>query len=251
MSTTPGVSYDPTGKKTFIPLENNPEVFNKIIHDLGVSKKLGFYDVYSVDEPDLLAMIPRPVHALVFITPAPMWARVRASDPRSSDLTYDGSGPGEPVVWFLQTIGHACGLIALLHSVSNGTAKEFINPDSDLDKLLKEVRDLKPLPRANVLYNSAELEKAHMAAAVMGDSVAPTSQEPVGYHFISFVKGADGHLYDLEGAWDGPIDRGTLDEGEDLLSDKALEATVKRFTKVADGNLEFSIIALATVPDDD
>ncbi|KAF4968942.1 hypothetical protein FSARC_3706 [Fusarium sarcochroum] len=251
MSTTPGVSYSPSGKKTFIPLENNPEVFNKLIHDLGVSKKLGFYDVYSVDEPDLLAMIPRPVHALIFITPAPMWARVRQSDPGSADLTYDGSGPDEPVVWYKQTIGHACGLIALLHSVSNGTAKEFINPNSDLDKILKEVQDLKPLPRANVLYNSAELEKAHMAAAVTGDSVAPTSQEPVGYHFISFVKGSDGHLYDLEGAWDGPIDRGMLDEGEDLLSDKALEATVRKFTKVADGNLEFSIIALATVPNDD
>jgi ubiquitin carboxyl-terminal hydrolase L3 len=90
-----------------------------------------------------------------------------------------------------------------------------------------------------------------MAAAVTGDTAAPSSQEPSGYHFISFVKGADGHLYDLEGAWDGPIDRGVLGEGDDLLSEKALEATVKRFTKVADGNLEFSIIALCTVPSDE
>ncbi|UZP37611.1 hypothetical protein NXS19_005427 [Fusarium pseudograminearum] len=144
-------------------------------------------------------MIPRPVHALIFITPAPMWARVRESDPGSKELTYDGSGPDEPVMWYRQTIGHACGLIALLHSVSNGTAKDFISPDSLLDKIVKETRDLKPLARADFLYNSVELEKAHMDAAVTGDSAAPTSQEPVGYHFISFVKGSDGHLYDLEG----------------------------------------------------
>ncbi|EEU46981.1 uncharacterized protein NECHADRAFT_35365 [Fusarium vanettenii 77-13-4] len=228
MSTTPGVSYK-NGKKVFIPLENNPEVFNKLIHNLGVSEKLGFYDVYSVDEPDLLAMIPRPVHALIFITPTPMYYRVRENDPGSEELTYDGSGPNEPVTWYKQTIGNACGLIALLHS---------------------QALPLKPLPRADLLYNSAELEKAHMAAAVTGDTVAPASQEPVGYHFISFVKGENGHLYDLEGGWGGPIDRGVLADDEDLLSDKALEATVKKFTNAADGNLEFSIIALATVPDE-
>ncbi|KAI8722314.1 Ubiquitin carboxyl-terminal hydrolase [Fusarium sp. LHS14.1] len=249
MSTTPGVSYK-NGKKVFIPLENNPEVFNKLIHNLGVSEKLGFYDVYSVDEPDLLAMIPRPVHALIFITPTPMYYRVRENDPGSEELTYDGSGPDEPVTWYKQTIGNACGLIALLHSVSNGSAKEFIVPGSDLDNLLKQALPLKPLPRADLLYNSAELEKAHMAAAVTGDTVAPASQEPVGYHFISFVKGENGHLYDLEGGWGGPIDRGALADDEDLLSDKALEATVKKFTNAADGNLEFSIIALATVPDE-
>ncbi|SCO86680.1 probable ubiquitin thiolesterase L3 [Fusarium oxysporum] len=249
MSTTPGVSFRKDGTKTFIPLENNPEVFTKLIHNLGVSEKLGFYDVYSIDEPELLAMIPRPVHALVFITPAPMWARVRENDPGSKELSYDGSGPDEPVVWYKQTIGHACGLIALLHSVSNGTAKSFINTNSILDKILKETQDLKPLQRANHLYNSIELEKAHMATAVTGDTIAPASEEPSGYHFISFVKGQDGHLYDLEGGWGGPVDCGTLDDGEDLLSNKALEVTVKRFTKAAEGNLEFSIIALATVPD--
>ncbi|CAF3464672.1 hypothetical protein SNK03_004973 [Fusarium graminearum] len=251
MSTTPGVTFRKDGTKTFIPLENNPEVFTRLIHNLGVSKKLGFYDVYSVDEPGLLSMIPRPVHALIFITPAPMWAHVRESDPGSKELTYNGSGPDEPVMWYRQTIGHACGLIALLHSVSNGTAKDFISPDSLLDKIVKETQDLKPLARANFLYNSVELEKAHMDAAVTGDSAAPTSQEPVGYHFISFVKGSDGHLYDLEGGWGEPVDCGILDEGNDLLSDQALEATVKRYTKVADGNLEFSIIALSTVPEED
>ena len=201
----PGVYINSKGKKTFVPLENNPEVFTDLVHKLGVSPKLGFYDIYSIDEPELLALIPRPCLSLIFIAPADVYHRVRAMDGGSKELTYDGSGDGEPVIWFKQTIGHACGLYALIHSVGNGPAKDFIAQGSLLDKLLSEALPLKPLPRADVLYNSAELEKAHMSSAFKGDSAAPMAEEPNGYHFISFVKGKDGHLYELEGAWNGYI----------------------------------------------
>lgn len=201
----PGVYIDSKGKKTFVPLENNPEVFTDLVHRLGVSSQLGFHDVYSIDDPDLLAFVPRPVHALIFISPADVYGRVRAKDGGTKALTYDGCGEQEPIVWFQQTIGHSCGLMALIHSVANGPAKRFVLDNSLIDNLLKEAIPQKPVPRAAVLYNSAELEKAHMASAYKGDSVAPSSEEPNGYHFISFVKGKNGHLYELEGGWNGPI----------------------------------------------
>ncbi|KAK5128401.1 hypothetical protein LTR85_003069 [Meristemomyces frigidus] len=244
-----GVYIDSNGKKTFVPLENNPDVFNELIYKLGVSPKLGFYDIYSIDDPELLALVPKPVHALIFISPADVYHRVRKQDTGTKELTYDGSGEQEPVMWFKQTIGHSCGLVALLHSVANGSAKQFIVPDSDLDKLLHEALPLKPLPRAKVLYDSDELEKAHMSCAFKGDTTAPLAAEPNGYHFISFVKGTDGHVYELEGSWNGPIDRGVLDESEDLLSEKALDYGIRRFVSAAEGNLEFSMVALATRPD--
>ena len=245
----PGVYINSKGKKTFVPLENNPDVFTDLVHRLGVSPKLGFYDVYSLDDPALLSFVPRPVHALIFIAPADVVSRVREDD-GSKALTYEGSGDEEPVIWFKQTIGHACGLYALIHSVGNGSAKQFITPDSTLDKLLKEALPLKPLPRADVLYNSQALEKAHMAVAFKGDSAAPMAEEPNGYHFISFVKGDNGHLYELEGGWgQGPLDRGALDKDEDCLSEKALDLGVRRHIKTANGNMEFSMVALATEPD--
>ncbi|TKA70432.1 hypothetical protein B0A55_07891 [Friedmanniomyces simplex] len=246
-----GVYIDPSGNKTFIPLENNPAVFTELTHRLGVSPKLAFYDIYSLDDPDLLSLIPKPVHALIFISPADVYHRVRKADGGTKELTYTGAGDQEPVIWFKQTIGHACGLIALLHSVSNGSAKEFITPGSTLDKLLREATPLKPLPRAEVLYDSDELEKAHMAVAFKGDSVAPLAAEPNGYHFISFVRGKDGHLYELEGSWDGPIDRGMMESGEDVLGEKALDAGIRRFVRAAEGNLEMSMIALCTKPEGD
>nr|POF03777.1 ubiquitin carboxyl-terminal hydrolase isozyme l3 [Quercus suber] len=232
-------------KKIFVPLENNPEVFTDLVHRLGVSQQLGFYDVYSIDEPDLLSLIPRPVHALIFISPADVYHRVRAHD-GSKALTYNGSGPDEPIFWCKQTIGHSCGLMALIHSIGNGTAKAFIQPGSLLDRLLQEALPKPPLPRAAVLYDSFELEQAHMASAYKGDSMAPSSAEPNGYHFLSFVPGTDGHLYELDGGWHGPIDRGVLGKDEDGLSEKALENGVRKHVKAAEGSVEFSIVALAT-----
>lgn len=235
-----------TGKKVFVPLENNPEVFSELIHKLGISSQLGFYDIYSIDEPELLAFVPRPVHALIFIAPADVYHRVRKDD---KELDYDAAGEDEPVMWFKQTIGHSCGLMALIHSVSNGSAKQFVTADSTLDKLLKASVPKKPADRSDVLYNSVELEKAHMSVAFKGDSAAPSASEPNGYHFISFVKGKDGKLWELEGGWDGPIERGMLGEEDDCLSEKALEQGIRRYVKAAEGNMEFSMVALATRPE--
>lgn len=250
----------PAGKKYFIPLENNPSVFTHLVHALGVSPSLAFSDVYTIDEPSLLALIPRPVYSLIFIAPAAVWRKRRVADlPPGLDITrkaelpeYDGVGDTEPVVWFKQTIGHACGLIALLHSVANGPAKAHIQPDSTLDKLIAAAVPLKVHDRAQLLYDSAELEKAHQDAAQKGDTVAPRAEEPNGFHFISFVRGRDGHLWELEGGWNGPIDRGVLGEDDDMLSERALRLGVRPFLEAAEGGvgldegLGFSIVALSS-----
>jgi len=249
---TEGVWITPEGKKVLIPLENNPEVFTSLVHDLGLSPLMGFYDVYSIDEPSLLSMVPRPAHALIFITPAPMYYAVRDEDgiPQADDkFTYDKSGKDEPVLWFRQTIGNACGLYSLIHAVANGEGRKFVKEDSLLGRIFHDAIDLKPEPRARLLYDSDELEKAHMKNAVTGDSAAPQAEDPCGLHFITFTKGQDGHLWELEGGCDGPIDRGALPEDADMLSEVALEKGIRRFLKHADGNLEFSIVALCNKED--
>lgn len=248
-STTPGVRYDANGKKIFVPLENNPAVFNDLVQRLGLSSDLGFYDVYSIDEPGLLAMVPRPVHALIFIAPAPVYYRVREHD-GSEEITYDKAGEQEPVMWFEQTIGHACGLYSLVHAVANGSARQYVKPGSLMDELLAQALPLKRVERADVLYNSKPLEEAHMSCAVHGDSLVPDAADPIGYHFVTFAKGKDGHLWELEGDWN-PIDRGALDESDDMLSDKALELGIMKFVRQCQDMevIEFSIIALATRPE--
>ena len=215
---------------------------------LGLSPELQFYDVYSLNEPELLAHIPRPVLALLVIIPlTPAWDRDRtAEDVGKSD--YAGSGSEEPVIWFKQTIGHACGSIGLLHCAINGPAAEHIQPGSDLEAIRIAAVPLSMTERAAMLYDSVPFETAHKSVEEVGDTCAIPPADDTGQHFVAFVK-ADGKLWELEGSRKGPLERGSLSDDEDVLSPRALELGIKRIMKLESesggGDLRFSCIALA------
>lgn len=148
--------------------------------------------------------------------------------------------------WIKQTIPGACGSIGFLHALSNGSTSDFVQPGSDLHKFLSHSASLKPVDRAQALYDSDMFEKAHSSVAQLGDTVAPPDDSGVGNHYICFVKGRDGHLWELEGGWKGPLDRGALADDEDVLSEKALDLGVRKlFAHAGDAEFTFSIVALA------
>lgn len=97
-----------------------------LVHELGLSPKLAFHDVYSIDDAELLAFTPRPAHALLLVFPVSDTYEAARRQEDAALAEYAGCGPDEPVVWYKQTIGNACGLIGLLHSVSNGAARSYI-----------------------------------------------------------------------------------------------------------------------------
>ena len=223
-----------------------------LVHQLGLSPSLGFTDVYSIDDPDLLGFVPRPSHALLLVFPvSESYEAVRKSED-SKFPEYTGSGPREPITWFKQTIRNACGLIGLLHAVSNGVPRNNVLPGSDLEKLLRDAEPLPPAKRADLLYESSALESAHADAAKLGDTSAPQAEDSVDLHFVAFVKGDDGRLWELDGRRKGPIERGHLSAEEDMLSEKALDWGVRRFLKVgseiagdqAGADLRFSLVSL-------
>ena len=109
---------------------------------------------------------------------------------------------------------------------------------------------LKPTDRAQLLYDSKELETAHGAAAQIGDTRAPRPEEDNWNHYICFVKGTDGHLWELNGGMKGPLDRGALAKSEDMLSERALQLGVRDIMAHAGrDDVDFSIVALAPSPD--
>jgi len=228
-------------------VENNPDVMNQLAATLGLSSELQFYDVYSLDEPELLANIPRPAFALLAIIPlTPAWDRGRKAEDADKE-PYTGFGPNEPVIWFKQTIGHACGSIGLLHSVFNSPAVDFIKPDSDLAMIRNLAIPLDMTKRAEMLYNNEPFERAHKSVELAGDSAPDPTGELEGGHFVSFVK-SGGKLWELEGSRMGPLDRGSLADDEDVLSPRALDMGIKRIIKLnaeGGGDLRFSCIALA------
>ncbi|MCJ1252311.1 ubiquitinyl hydrolase 1 [Lignoscripta atroalba] len=238
----------PGNMKRFIPIENNPEVMSHLLHQLGLSRTIGFHDVFSIDDPDLLAFVPRPAFALLLVFPvSDTYEKFRAHEDLHKP-NYDGSGPDEEVMWFKQTIGNACGLIGLLHGASNGPAKKFIDPDSELSQLLQQATPLKPIPRADLLYDSKALESAHQSAASKGDSAAPSATANIDLHYVCFVKSPQDNLWELDGRRKGPLNRGKLDPDDDVLSERALELGVRSFLKreeeAGGGELRFSLVAL-------
>ncbi|KAG8991979.1 hypothetical protein FRB94_012120 [Tulasnella sp. JGI-2019a] len=84
-------------QKHFIPLESNPVGFTKLIHRLGVSSSFEFTDVHSLDDPDLLAMIPRPTFALILVFPTSIQYEQNKAADEMKRVDYAGQGAEEDV----------------------------------------------------------------------------------------------------------------------------------------------------------
>lgn len=113
-------------RPAFIPLEANPELMTELVHGLGLSSALQMHDVFSIDDPEMLAFIPRPALALLLVFPVSAIYESHRLAEDSLLADYAGKGPDEPVMWFRQTIRNACGMMGILHATLNGPAKNFI-----------------------------------------------------------------------------------------------------------------------------
>ncbi|KAI1323738.1 ubiquitin carboxyl-terminal hydrolase, family 1 [Xylariaceae sp. FL0255] len=229
-----------TYQKHFTPIESNPDLFTKLIHHLGVSSALSFHDVWSLDEDELLSLIPRPV--LAFIVVFPTSSDYESKLAQENNLQRPDSNP-QNVIWFKQTINNACGLYGILHAVANGRAREYIEPGSHISRLLESCSSLKPSEYAGILENDSELESKYHSVALLGDTEAPENPEDeVDFHYVCFVK-SHGDLYVLDGDRNWPISKGAL-PGDDLLSEQGVLA-IKEFISGHDNGGGFSLLALS------
>ncbi|MCJ1469612.1 ubiquitinyl hydrolase 1 [Pseudocyphellaria aurata] len=244
----------PKTTQRFVPLENNPEVMSTLVHKLGLSDSLSFHDVYSLDDPSLLAFVPRPVQALLLVFPVSKGYEAGRMAEDAPLPVYNSFGPDEEVLWFRQTIGNACGMMGLLHSACNGGARDLIATNTPLAELIASAIPLPPTPRSKLIETSTAIAEAHAAAAAQGDTAAPLASANVEHHFVAFIKSAQGNLWELDGRRKGPLNRGKLDTDDDPLSEKALQLGVKRFLAVEaeeglGADLRFSLLALAPTLD--
>lgn len=237
-------------RPAFIPLEANPPLMTGLLHTLGVAPTLAIHDVFSLTEPDMLAFLPRPAMALLLVFPVTEVYEKHRLEEDANVPFYDGHGPGEPVLWFHQTIRNACGLMGLLHATANGPARNFVAEGSDLDLLLKNAVPLGREDRSRLLETNAALAKAHAFAAQRGDTTAPSATDEVELHYVCFVKTEDDILWELDGRRKGPISRGKLSPEEDVLSDNALKWGPLAFLGRESADLRFSCVALAPSLDD-
>jgi ubiquitin carboxyl-terminal hydrolase L3 len=124
-----------------------------------------------------------------------------------------------------------------------------LESDSDLHKLISDAIPLAPIERADLLYDSKALESAHQNAASQGQSTAPDATDDVDLHYVCFVKDERNNLWEMDGRRKGPLNRGQLEQDEDVLSEKALDLGPRKFLQreaaSGEGELRFSLITLA------
>ncbi len=100
--------------------------------------------------------------------------------------------------------------------------------------------------RALLLEDDSALESAYTSVALQGDTEAPTNPEDeVDFHYVCFVKShKNSRLYEMDGDRKGPIDRGVLPPGEDILGKRGLEL-VKAYVCQEPESVNFSLLVLA------
>ena len=113
---------------------------------------------------------------------------------------------------------------------------------------------LDPRSRAHLIETNEDLATAHASAAVVGDTAAPSADENVDLHYVAFIKSEQNNLWELDGSRKGPLNRGKLEAGDDVLSKKAVNLGPQQFLKRekeagGDGELRFSILALGPTLD--
>ncbi|XP_012228476.1 ubiquitin carboxyl-terminal hydrolase isozyme L3 [Linepithema humile] len=231
----------------WVPLESNPEVMTKFLHKLGVPKKWSIIDVYGLD-PDLLAIVPRPILAVILLYPTKgekteeeKEKEKEKENENEKEKVQEGKGDISDSVYHMkQSISNACGTIALLHSVANNLDSIQLE-DGFLKKFLNESKGLSYIERGANLESAQDIIDTHMESAQEGQTEAPGEDVEVYHHFVAFVH-KDGTLYELDGRKPAPINHGATSP-DSLLNDAAL--VCKEYMERDPNEMRFTVVALA------
>jgi ubiquitin carboxyl-terminal hydrolase L3 len=151
-----------------------------------------------------------------------------------------------------QTIGNACGTIALLHALGNNQDILTLNTHSFLAQFLTNTQSMNPEERGKYLESpppgAPTIDSLHEEFASLGQTSAPDADADVNLHFACFVQ-FDGKLWELDGRYAGPIDHGESNDGN-LLRD-AVKVVRRDFMDQAEGDINFTLMAFAPKQEDD
>ncbi|EPR62495.1 ubiquitin carboxyl-terminal hydrolase UCHL3 [Toxoplasma gondii GAB2-2007-GAL-DOM2] len=250
----------------WLPLEADPLLFAQYVNELGgpvaaavehggeTEKRheghealLSFEDVLAL-ESWAAEMVAHPTVAVLLLFPI-----TEATEKGRREQDKQTAGQSLNNVWFTkQTVGNACGTVALLHCLANLPREKFpLQPNRFLEHFLKETADLSPEQRAKVLETDRSLASAHKSFEQQGQSAVPPRESDVDTHFVAFVF-HEGHLVELDGRRATPVDHGAVEGGATLedaarnqrLLKMTLNVIQKEFVEKCPGELRFQVIAV-------
>lgn len=234
--------------KRVIPLESNPSIFNSLSKKLGLSPVLQFHDVYSLTDSELLAFLPQPVYAIILLFPLTKNYEKYRHDADQDQHEYDNEKLND-IRWFKQTIGNGCGLYALLHILSN-LPEDFVIDNLILNKcLLSQLnKNITVKETANLVEQLEQNIQLDSNFGSQGQTEAPDANETIDLHFITFVKGKNNHLYELDGRRTGPVDLGKSTSGENILDDSKLTEKIQFYMDNTDEENKHNFAMMAIAP---
>ncbi|GLC50969.1 hypothetical protein PLESTB_000452000 [Pleodorina starrii] len=194
-------------------------------------------------------MVPKPVIAVVMCYPV-----AKESDALAKQEDEEQAAKGvtiDPELFYMkQTIGNACGTIAVLHSIGNNLNTLAPADGSFLKEFFGSTSGMSAAEAGKYLEDPPQgapsIEAAHQEAAAEGDTAPPSADDEVDLHFVALVH-VNGQLWELDGRRAGPVCRGATSE-ESLLSDAARVA--QEFISRSN-SLTFNVLALTATPDED
>jgi ubiquitin carboxyl-terminal hydrolase L3 len=232
--------------KRWFPLESNPQVMNKYIDTLGVpTSQYSFYDVFSTEEW-AFSMIPSPVIGVLVLFPIKD-ASEAFKEEECSRILQDGQIVSKDVYFMKQTVSNACGTVGILHAVGNARDQITFRTDSFFPRFLASTLDKTPLEMAALLEANEEIEQSHGSAAQSGQTELEALETPLWTHFIAF-NCVEGHLYELDGRKEFPINHGPSSP-HTLLPDAC--RIVEQLMARDPGEMRFTIVALARTATED
>lgn len=172
-----------------IPLESNPDVFDKFAYNLGLLKSYSFNDIFSIDDPSLLDFLPRPMVAIVLLFPI---QKIRPTPP-----THEDSLKVNPPIWLKQNFQNACGLYALLHILINNP--HLLQKGSPLAEYIN-TNDTTSLKQQNIDQFIIDYTNkfTHDFNHSSGETTNPNPTDQIDLHFISFIS-HNGQLWEMDG----------------------------------------------------
>jgi ubiquitin carboxyl-terminal hydrolase L3 len=230
-------------KPRWMPLEGNPEVLNKYIKNLGVKNdNYEFVEIIGFDE-ELLEFVPQPVSAVLLIFP------ITEDHEQHRHKEFEEAEHSPPdysqAIYFLkQTVGNACGSIAVIHAIANNLEKFQLDLHKPLAQFLETTKLMTPEQRAEHLKHAMDMATANDNIAEEGESRVIDRDEHVNLHFVCFVN-VNNELYELDGRHPHPIKHTVeIQPGQSLDLLRSSKDVILKLIENAGGDIRFSMMAL-------
>ena len=224
-------------RKHWDPLESNPEAINRYMEKLGYAGPAKWFELFSCEDW-AQGMVPGPHHAVMLNFP--INEAVRADEEKEREaIEAQGQEIPAGVFFCRQTVGNACGTVAITHAIANN--QPALKSGGWFAKFLQECEGKTPMERASVLEDSDELEEAHAEAATADESNSSAVDANLNNHFIAFAH-VSGSLIEFDGRKPWPVNHGQTSP-ETLLADSCNLIQQKFFARDESGQFAMTVLS--------